>query len=106
MNQSQAPGPLPPPAFLGLLRVGRARALLGWSRHDEAAAELGVRADGGAALAAEALSWRGAAWYFKTPRRAGLMQAWGRLRREHPTSLWAARVPPGQEASPGLVEKR
>jgi hypothetical protein len=92
----QAPGYLPPGLFLQLLRIGLGRALLAWSRHEEAAEHLTAAAEAGP-LAAEALFWLGAAWYLQTHRRADLMRAWGRLQREHPGSVWALRVPPGQE---------
>jgi hypothetical protein len=106
----QAPGYLPPGPFADLLRVGLARALLAWSRLAEAEAHLAVVADRpDSPLAAEALFWLGAARYLKTGRRAALMSAWGRLEAEHPGSVWAARVPPGQgDGLPegGEAEKR
>ena len=94
----QAPGYLPPAEFLQLLRIGLARAQIAWSRFDEAAAQLGAVADApGSPLAAEALYWQGVAWYLQSRRRAPMMRAWNRLLREHPGSLWAARVPPNQD---------
>jgi hypothetical protein len=93
-----SPGYLPPDLFLAMLRIGLARAQTAWSRYDEAAAHLAVVADDRAsALAPEALFWLGAARYLQARRRAPMMQAWRRLREEHPHSLWAARVPPNQE---------
>lgn len=94
----RSPGYLPPAPFLATLRVGLARTLLAWARFDEAATHLRAVADDEAShLAPEALYWLGVASYLPTRSRARLMEAWGRLRQEHPASLWALRVPPGQE---------
>lgn len=99
----QAPGYLPPALFLQLLRIGLARAQIAWSRYDDAAAQLGAVADDpGSPLAAEALYWQGVAWYLQSRRRAPMLRAWDRLRREHPASLWAARIPPNQESEPEI----
>lgn len=93
----KAPGYLPPGPFLALLRIGLARSLLAWSRHDEAVRLLTTVADEPTnPLAAEALYWLGAAQYLKYRRNGPLMLAWRRLLTEHPTSVWAARVPPNQ----------
>jgi hypothetical protein len=95
----QSPGFLPPEVFAAMLRIGLARAQVAWSRYDEAAAHLGAVADDQASpMAAEALFWLGAARYLETRRREPMMQAWRRLRAEHPGSAWAARVPPNQES--------
>lgn len=94
----QAPGFLPPDLFVQQLRIGLARAQIAWSRYGEAAAQLGVVADTpGSPLAAEALYWQGIAWYLQQRRRAPMLVAWRRLQREHPSSAWAARVPPNQD---------
>jgi TolA-binding protein len=84
-----------------MLRIGLARSLTAWARYDEAAAHLSAVADDPAnALAPEALYWLGVARYLQSRRRAPMMQAWNRLRAEHPASAWAARVPPNQEDEP------
>ena len=94
----QSPGYLPPAAFGQMLRIGLARAQIAWTRYDLAAAHLeAVAVDRDSPLAAEALYWLGVAFYLQARRRAPMMQAWNRLRVEHPTSIWAARVPPNQE---------
>lgn len=94
----QSPGYLPPALFLPMLRIGLARARIAWARYGEAAAQLAIVADDRAnALAPEALYWLGIARYLQSRRRAPMMQAWDRLRQEHPASIWAARVPPNQE---------
>jgi hypothetical protein len=91
----QSPGYLPPPVLLGVLRLGLGRALMGWSRYEEACEHLlAVADDPGNLLAAEALFWLGVANYLRTRRHGDLMQAWSRLTREHPGSAWALRVPP------------
>ena len=95
----QSPGYLPPALFLQMLRVGLARTQIAWARYDQAAAHLAAVADDRASpLAPEALYWQGIAWYLQARRRASMMRAWSRLLAEHPASIWAARVPPNQEA--------
>jgi hypothetical protein len=93
-----SPGFLPPAPFGAMLRVGLARALAAWSRYDDAAAHLtAVADDGGNLFAPEALFWLGVTRYLQARRRAPMMEAWARLRAEHPDSVWAARIPPNQE---------
>jgi hypothetical protein len=97
----QSPGFLPPELFLAMLRIGLGRALTAWMRYDEAAAHLEAAAtDRSNQLAPEALYWLGVAWYLQSRRRAPMMRAWNRLLAEHPTSSWAARVPPNQADEP------
>ena len=97
----QSPGYLPPELFLAMLRIGLARTLTAWARYNEAAAHLqAVADDHTSALAPEALYWLGVAWYLKDRKRAPMMRAWDRLRAEHPSSIWAARVPPNQDDEP------
>lgn len=94
----QSPGFLPPAQFLAMLGIGLARSLIAWSRYDEATNQLSrVGEQEGSALAPEALYWLGVARYLKERKRAPMMQAWNRLRAEHPASIWAARIPPNQE---------
>jgi hypothetical protein len=94
----QSPGYLPPDLFLAMLRIGLARALTAWMRYDDATPHLeAVASQHTSALAPEALYWLGVTWYLKERRRAPMMRAWNRLRHEHPSSVWAARVPPNQE---------
>ena len=101
VSHYQSPGYLPPALFASMLRIGLGRALMAWARYDEAAAHLeAVAAVPNDQFAAEALYWLGVAWYLKNRRRAPMMQAWNRLRQEHPASIWAARVPPNQEDEP------
>jgi hypothetical protein len=93
-----SPGYLPPALFLDMLGIGLARSLLAWARYDEAADQLGrVAEHEDGALAPEALYWLGVARYLKERRRAPMMEAWSRLRDQHPASVWAARIPPNQE---------
>jgi hypothetical protein len=97
----QSPGYLPPALFLPMLRIGLARTQLAWARYGEAATQLASVADDGASpLTPEALYWLGIAWYLQSRRRAPMLQAWDRLRQEHPASIWAARIPPHQEDEP------
>jgi hypothetical protein len=83
-----------------MLRIGLGRALTAWMRYDEAAAHLEAAAEPNNQLAPEALYWLGVTWYLQSRRRAPMMRAWRRLLAEHPTSIWAARVPPNQEDEP------
>ena len=95
----QSPGYLPPELFLAMLRIGIARALTAWGRYDDAAAHFTAVADEPAsAFAPEALYWLGVTWYLKERKRAPMMRAWNRLRETYPESVWAARIPPNQEA--------
>lgn len=97
----QSPGYLPPEPFLAMLRIGLARAQLAWARYDEAAEHLErVTGDYASPLAPEALYWLGAARFLQSRRRAPMMGAWNRLREGYPESIWAARVPPNQDAEP------
>lgn len=100
MEHYQSPGFLPAHLFAPMLRVGLGRALAAWSRYEESAALLQqVTEDRASPWAAEALYWLGVTWYLQARRRGPMMQAWNRLRDEHPNSLWAARVPPNQESA-------
>jgi hypothetical protein len=96
----QSPGYLPPDLFLPMMRIGLARTLGAWGRYDEAAEQLTHVADEAGPYAPEALFWLGAVWYLQSRRRTALMRAWGRLRAEYPSSIWAARIPPNQEQEP------
>jgi hypothetical protein len=97
----QSPGYLPPELFLTMLQIGLGRALIAWMRYDQAATHFEAAAAGTSnQLAPEALYWLGVAWYLKERRRAPMLQAWNRLRQEHPASIWAARIPPNQEDEP------
>ncbi len=99
VDHYQSPGFLPPDQLLSTLRIGLARALTAWSRYDDAADQLRTVADDPTnGLAPEALFWLGVSWYLKSRSRTALMQAWQRLRDDYPTSVWALRVPPGQDA--------
>lgn len=94
----QSPGFLPPEELADVLRIGLARALMAWSRYDEAAAHLSdVAARSGGDLAPEALYWQGISVYLKTRSTPEMMRVWNRLRGDYPRSIWAARVPPNQE---------
>lgn len=94
----QSVGYLPPELFVTVLQIGLGRLRLGWARYAEAAEVL--EAAGRSAcrdLAAEALYWLGMAYYLPTRHRADLMRGWERLQRDHPASIWAQRIAPGQQ---------
>jgi hypothetical protein len=90
----QSPGFLPPVDFLSMMRIGKARCLMPWTRSREAAAELEVAIDGGGAFAPEALYWLGVARFLERRETTGMGLAWNRLTAEYPDSPWAHRVYP------------
>ncbi len=94
----QSPGYLPPLDFLAMAQIGVARAMTAWGRYDAAVALLETAANSATTLAPEALYWQGVARYLQRHTRPALMESWGRLLAEHPGSVWASRVPPGQDA--------
>ncbi|HMO58884.1 MAG TPA: thioredoxin family protein [Roseiflexaceae bacterium] len=92
--QYQAPGFHPVELFIPLLRIGLARTQIAWARYREAAEQLTMAADPAGPLAAEALYWLGMTYYLAGEHQETLDATWRRLRTEHPSSLWAARIPP------------
>jgi hypothetical protein len=93
MHHSAA-GYLPPREFLSLMRIGKARCLMAWTRSREAAAHLEQAADAGDTMAAEALWWLGVARFLERRDTAGMWEAWNRLTAQYPDSPWALRVYP------------
>lgn len=90
-------GFLPAKELLAVLRIGVARTMLAWMRHQEAQSLLKTVADEQSnPYAAEALFNLGMSLYLQKQSHEALMVAWRRLRAEHPNSLWAARIPPHQ----------
>jgi hypothetical protein len=95
-----SPGFLPPDDFLTMLRIGRARCLMAWTRSREAASELEEAAAAGGAFAAEALYWLGVALYLERRETSGMWTAWERLTAQYPQSPWARRVYPRKYGAP------
>lgn len=92
-------GFLGPQELLAALRIGVARSKLAWARYHEAQSLLDAVADErNNPYAAEALFYLGMVHYLQTQSHEALMQAWRRLRAEHPNSPWCARIPPHQGA--------
>jgi thioredoxin-related protein len=90
-------GFLPAKELLAVLRIGVARSMLAWTRYHEAQSLLSaVAEDRTSPYAAEALFYLGMSHYLQKQSHEALMQAWRRLRAEHPHSPWAARLPPHQ----------
>jgi hypothetical protein len=89
-----AAGFLPPREFLSLLRIGKARCLMAWTRSREAAAHLEAAAQAGDTMAAEALWWLGVARFLERRDTPGMWEAWNRLTEQYPDSPWALRVYP------------
>jgi hypothetical protein len=92
-----AVGFMPPAEFLSTLRIGRARCLMAWMRYGEAVAELEQAASAGNTMAAEALFWLAAAYYFAHRNTTRMYATWAQLRARYPESSWARRTyaPPG-----------
>ena len=89
-----ASGFLPPREFLSLMRIGKARCLMAWTRSREAADHLQVAADAGDTMAPEALWWLGVARFLERRDTNGMWEAWNRLTEQYPASPWALRVYP------------
>ncbi len=87
-----SPGFLPPLEFLSVLRIGKARCLMAWTRSAEAVEELAVAAEMANSLAPEALYWLGIARFLQRRDTIGMWEAWDRLVELYPDSAWAKRV--------------
>jgi hypothetical protein len=95
-----SPGFLPPDDFLAMLRIGRARCLVAWTRFREAEAELETAAEAAGTFAPEALYWLGIVHYLERHATEGMWEAWDRLTARYPDSPWARRVYPRQSGPP------
>lgn len=87
-----SPGFLPPPEFLSVLKIGRARCLMAWTRSAEAVEELASAAEVTNTFTPETLYWLGIARFLQRRDTAGMWEAWDRLVELHPDSPWAKRV--------------
>ena len=87
-------GFLPPHEFLSVLRIGRARCLMAWTRSAEAVEELEAAASTENSFSPEALYWLGIAGFLTRRETARMWEAWDRLVALYPDSPWAKRVYP------------
>lgn len=89
-----SPAFLPPDEFLTVLRIGRARCLMAWTRSAEAAGELETAASVENAVTPEALYWLGVAHFLTRRDSASMWEPWDKLVLHYPESVWAKRVYP------------
>ena len=87
-------GFLLPGEFLSLMRIGKARCLMAWTRSREAVAHLEAAASAADSMAPEALWWLGVARFLERRDTAGMWEAWNQLTAQYPGSPWALRVYP------------
>lgn len=87
-----SPGYLPPGEFGAVLRIGRARCLMAWTRSGEAAAELERAAGLENSFSAEALYWLGVARFLERRDSSRMWEPWDLLTSRYPESPWAKRV--------------
>lgn len=90
----QSPGFLPPSEFLSVLKIGRARCLMSWTRSAEAQRELESAADTENAMTPEALFWLSVAYYLERRDNARMHETWEKLVALYPDSPWAKRAYP------------
>lgn len=90
-------GYLPPEEFLSVLRIGRARCLIAWTRNAEAISELEVAAAARNTYSAEALYWLGISHFLSRRSTTGMWDAWDHLSKLYPDSTWARKIYPREE---------
>lgn len=87
-------GYAPPAGFLTALKIGRARCLMAWTKHAEAAQLLEEAATADNPMTAEALFWLSTAYYFQRRDSARMYEVWEQLVSRYPDSPWAHRTYP------------
>lgn len=87
-------GYMPPSDFLSALKIGRARCLMAWIQHAEAARVLEEAATVDNSMTAEALFWLSTAYYFQHRDSAPMYEVWQQLVSRYPDSPWAHRTYP------------
>lgn len=92
-----SPGYLPPEDFLSLLKIGRARCLMAWTRAAEAAQVLASAATTDNCMTPEALFWLAAAYFLERRDNSRMYEVWAKLSRLYPDSPWAHRTNPPPE---------
>jgi hypothetical protein len=90
----QSPGFLPPTEFLSVLRIGRARCLMAWTRSAEAAQELEDASAVENAMTPEVMFWLGVAYFLERRDSTRMYEVWGKLASRYPDSPWAKRTYP------------
>jgi hypothetical protein len=89
-----SPGYTPPSEFLAVLKIGRARCLMAWTRSAEAIHELESAAATGSAMTPEVLFWLAAAYFLERRDTRRMWETWERLTTLYPDSSWAKRIYP------------
>ncbi len=87
-----APGYSPPPEFLTILKIGRARCLMAWTRSAEAARLLEEAVTEDNAMTPEALFWLSTAYFLERRDNSRMYEVWEELVRRYPDSSWAKRT--------------
>ena len=85
-------GFLPPLEFISVLKIGRARSLMAWTRSAEAVEELAGAAEVMNSFTPEVLYWLGIARFLQRRDTTGMWEAWDKLVELYPDSPWAKRV--------------
>src|SRR5947209_16836494 len=79
-----SPGYLPPSEFLSVLKIGRARCLMAWTRSADAARELEAAATEENAKTAEVLWWLSVAFFLERRDNARMYEVWEQLKQRYP----------------------
>ena len=89
-----SPGFLPPSEFVSVMRIGRARCLMAWTRSSEAAQELEAASAVENAVTPEALWWLGVAYFLERRDNTRMYEVWKQLAVRYPDSPWTKRTYP------------
>ena len=89
-----SPGFLPPSEFLSVLKIGRARCLMAWTRSAEAARELEPAVSIENAMTPEVMFWLAVAYYLERRDSTRMYEVWEKLAARYPESPWAKRTYP------------
>jgi hypothetical protein len=87
-----SPGFLPPSELLTVLRIGRARCLMAWTRSSEAIKDLEVAVATENAMTPEAIFWLSVACFLERKGTDRMYALWDELRARYPDSPWARRT--------------
>lgn len=87
-------GFLPPSDFLSVLKIGRARCLMAWTRSPEAIHELESAASEENTMTPEVLFWLSVAYFLERKDTTRMYATWEKLKSLYPDSPWAHRTYP------------